>query len=135
MTTDLVRQALVMARGAKRPRPGLIHHSDRGSPYCAQDDQDQRRQFGLTPSMSRKGNGYDNALMERFWGTLKNERVHHQRYATREQARRAITEYSEIFSNRQRRHARLGNGSPQSVPSRGPVSSRRRETAIHGVHY
>ena len=112
MTTDLVRQALLMAVRAKRPRPGVIHHSDRGSQYCAQDYQDQLRQFGMTPSMSRKGNCYDNAPMESFWGSLKNELVHHRRYATREQARREITEYIEVFYNRQRRHSRLGNCSP-----------------------
>ena len=112
MTTDLVCQALVNVVGAKRPGPGLIHHSDRGSQYCAQDYQARVRQFGMTVSMSRKGNCYDTAPMERFWGTLKNELVHHQRYHTREQARREITEYIEIFYNRQRRHSRLGNLSP-----------------------
>jgi transposase InsO family protein len=112
MTTELVIQALRMAVWAKRPRPGLIHHSDRGSQYCAQDYQDQVRQFGMTASMSRKGNCYDNAPMESFWGTLKNELVHHRRYETREQARREISEYIEIFYNRQRRHSRLGNCSP-----------------------
>jgi len=112
MTTDLVSHALVRAVWAKRPPPGLIHHSDRGSQYCAQDYQDQLRQFGLTPSMSRKGHCDDNAPMESFWGTLKNERVHHRRYDTREQARREITEYIELFYNRQRRHSRLGNCSP-----------------------
>ena len=96
----------------KRPAPGLIHPSDRGSQYCAQAYQAQLRQFGLTPSMSRKGNCYDNAPMESFWGTLKNELVHHRRYETREQARREITEYIELFYNRQRRHSRLGNRSP-----------------------
>jgi len=112
MTTDLVRQALVMALGAKRPRPGLIHHSDRDSQSCAQDYQKRLRQFGLIPSMSRKGNCYDNAPMKRFWGTLKNELVHHRRYETREQARREITEDIELCYTRQRRHARLGNCSP-----------------------
>jgi putative transposase len=112
MTTALVSHALVRAVKAKRPRPGLIHHSDRGSQYCAQDYQDQLRQFGLTPSMSRKGNCYDNAPMESFWGTLKNELVHHRRYATRAQARCEITAYIELFYNRQRRHSRLGNCSP-----------------------
>ncbi len=112
MTTELVSQALGMAVWAKRPRPGLIHHSDRGSQYCAQDYQNQVRQCGMTASMSRKGNCYDNAPMESFWGTLKNELVHHRRYETREQARREISEYIEIFSNRQRRHSRLGNCSP-----------------------
>ena len=112
MTTDLVLQALGLAVWAKRPRPGLIHHSDRGSQYCAQAYQDQLRRLGLTPSMSRKGNCYDNVPMERFWGTLKNELVHHRRYESREQARREITEYIELFYNRQRRHSRLGNRSP-----------------------
>ena len=63
-------------------------------------------------SMSRKGNCYDNAPMESFWGSLKNELVHHQRYATRPNAEAAITEYIEIFYNRQRRHSRLGYISP-----------------------
>ena len=112
MTTDLVSRALVAAVSAKRPRPGLIHHSDRGSQYCAQDYRAQLQQFGMHASMSRRGNCYDNAPMESFWGTLKTELVHHQRYATRAQAQRAITEYIEIFYNRQRRHSRLGNLSP-----------------------
>ena len=72
----------------------------------------QLRQFGMTASMSRKGNCYDNAPMESFWGTLKNELVHHRRYDTREQAQREITEYIEMFYNRQRRHSQLGNRSP-----------------------
>ncbi|MBX3326116.1 MAG: IS3 family transposase [Nitrospira sp.] len=112
MTTAVVIQALGAAVWAKRPRPGLIHHSDRGAQYCAQAYQQQLREFGLIPSMSRKGNCYDNAPMESFWGTLKTELVHHRRYATREQARREITEYIELFYNRQRRHAKLGNRSP-----------------------
>lgn len=62
--------------------------------------------------MSRKGNCYDNAPMESFWGSLKNELVHHQRYETRDEAKASIQEYIEIFYNRQRRHSRLGNISP-----------------------
>lgn len=112
MTTDLVIQALGAAVRAKRPRPGLMHHSDRGAPYCAQDYQDRLRQLGMTASMSRRGNCYDNAPMESFWGTLKSELIHHRRYETREQARREISEYIELFYNRQRRHSRLGNYSP-----------------------
>ena len=112
MTKDLVGRALVKAVSAKRPGPGLIHHSDRGSQYCSQDYQALLQQFRMKASMSRRGNCYDNAPMESFWGTLKNELVHHRRYETREQARREITEYIEIFYNRQRRHSRLGNLSP-----------------------
>lgn len=79
MTTDLVRGALLKAIEAKRPAPGLIHHSDRGVQYCAHDYQALLRHFGLHASMSRRGNCYDNAPMERFWGTLKTELVHQRR--------------------------------------------------------
>lgn len=112
MTTELTGRALIQAVAAKRPAAGLIHHSDRGSQYCAKDYQAQLTQFGMKTSMSRRGNCYDNAPMESFWGTLKNELVHHRRYETRAQAKREITEYIEIFYNRQRRHSRLGNLSP-----------------------
>jgi len=118
MTKDLVGRALGKAVCAKRPDPGLIHHSDRGSQYCSQDYQALLRQFGMKASMSRKGNCYDNAPMESFWGTLKNELVHHRRYETRAQAMREITEYIEIFYNRQRRHSRLGNLSPAAFTQR-----------------
>ena len=112
MTTDLVQSALLKAIDIKRPARGLLQHSDRGSQYCAQAYQATLRQFGMIPSMSRRGNCYDNAPMESFWGTLKNELVHHRHFETREQARREISEYIEIFYNRQRRHSRLGNQSP-----------------------
>ena len=112
MTTDLVSRALRKALTAKRPGPGLLHHSDRGAQYCAHAYQAQLKHMGMRVSMSRPGNCDDNAPMESFWGTLKNELVHHRRYETREQARQEITEYIEIFYNRQRRHSRLGNRSP-----------------------
>jgi len=97
MATDLVKESLLKAVNVKRPLSGLIHHSDRGCQYCSQECRKLLERFGMEPSMSRKGNCYDNAPMESFWGTLKNELVHHRRYATREEARRDITEYIEIF--------------------------------------
>lgn len=112
MTTDLVSQALFRAVASKRPAKGLILHSDRGSQYCAHAYQKQLRQFGMQASMSRKGDCWDNAPMESFWGSLKNELVHHQSFETREQARREITEYIEIFYNRIRKQERLGYLSP-----------------------
>ncbi|WP_308921162.1 IS3 family transposase [Janthinobacterium sp. J1-1] len=112
MTQTLTATALWKAVRNKRPAPGLIHHSDRGSQYCAHDYQKLVTQFGMKPSMSRRGNCYDNAPMESFWGSLKNELVHHQRYATRADAKAAIQEYIESFYNRQRRHSRLGNVPP-----------------------
>ena len=112
LTKDLVVRSFLMAVKTKRPDPGLIHHSDRGSQYCSSDFMKLLDTFNMKASMSRKGNCYDNAPMESFWGTLKNELVYHQRYVTREQAIREITEYIEIFYNRQRRQARLGYLSP-----------------------
>jgi len=112
LTKNLVSQSLFKAVAAKRPARGLIHHSDRGSQYCSHEYRDLMDRFGLKVSMSRKGNCYDNAPMESFWGTLKQELIHHRRYRTRLEAIRDITEYIEIFYNRQRRQARLGFLSP-----------------------
>jgi len=112
MTRNLVIKSLLMAVRIKKPEPCLINHSDRGSQYCSHKYQKLLKQFGMKSSMSRKGNCYDNAPMESFWGTLKNELVYHQRYKTREQAIREITEYIEVFYNRQRRQKRLGYLSP-----------------------
>jgi putative transposase len=109
MTQQLVMQALFRAVAAKRPGKELIHHSDRGSQYCSHDYQKLLRQFGMQVSMSRKGNCWDNAPMESCWGSLKTELVHHRRFTTREQAKREITEYIEIFYNRIRKQARLGH--------------------------
>ncbi len=112
ITTELVTQSLFRAVKAKRPPRGLIHHSDRGSQYCSPHYQKLLDQFGMRASMSRKGNCYDNAPMESFWGTLKCELVHHRRYRTREEAIKDITEYIEVFYNRERRQARLSYLSP-----------------------
>lgn len=112
MATALVTQALFRAVAAKRPPPGLVHHSDRGSQYCSQAYQTLLKQFGMRSSMSRKGDCWDNAPMESFWGTLKTELVYHCRFLTREHARRVIAEYIEIFYNRVRKQARLGFLSP-----------------------
>jgi transposase InsO family protein len=112
ITKELVIKSLLMAVRIKRPESGLIHHSDRGSQYCSPKYQKLLKQFGMKSSMSRKGNCYDNAPMESFWGTMKNELVYNQHYTTREQAIGEITEYIEIFYNRQRRQKRLGYLSP-----------------------
>ena len=105
-------RSLEMAIAQRRPAPGLVVHSDRGSQYCSRNYQKLLKQFGLVPSMSRKGNCYDNAPMESWFGTLKSELTHHQHYRTRHEAIREIVEYIEVFYNRQRRHAKLGNISP-----------------------
>ncbi len=112
MTKNLVSQSLFCGIAAKRPPRGLIHHSDRGSQYCAYEYRKLLDQFGMVASMSRRGNCYDNAPMESFWGLLKNELVHHRRFKSRAEAAQAITEYIEIFYRRQRKQARLGYLSP-----------------------
>jgi len=112
MTKNLVIQSLLRAFTTKQPAAGLIHHSDRGSQYCAWEYASLLGQCGMRASMSRKGNCYDNAPMESFWGVLKNEQTHHCLYATRQEAIQDITEYIEIFYNRQRKQARLGFLSP-----------------------
>jgi putative transposase len=118
LTRNLVSQSLLQALRAKRPVRGLIHHSDRGSQYCSQEYRGLLEQSGLQTSMSRKGNCFDNAPMESFWGVLKQELVHHRHYGSRREAIRDITAYIEIFYNRQRRQARLGFLSPAAYEQR-----------------
>jgi len=112
ITKTLVSQSLFRAAAAKRPEEGLINHSDRGSQYCSHDYRKLLEQFKMKASMSGKGNCFDNAPMESFWGTLKQELVNHRRYRTRQEAIQEITEYIEVFYNRQRLQAKLGYLSP-----------------------
>lgn len=112
MTKELVQLALEKALRYRRPEAGCIHHSDRGSQYCAHAYQDHVRKAGMKASMSRKGNCYDNAPTESFWGTLKQEMVYHRRFRTRLEAQTAIQEWIEIFYNRIRRHTSLGGIAP-----------------------
>jgi len=118
LTRNLVIESLLRAFAAKRPAGGLIHHSDRGSQYCAHEYQQILGQFDMRASMSGRGNCFDNAPMESFWGTLKQEMVHHRHYRSRREAIREITEYIEIFYNRQRRQERLGFLSPAAYAQR-----------------
>ncbi len=112
MESRLVMDALEMAYQRRRPGRGLLHHSDRGSQYASEDYRKLLSAYGMRESMSRKGNCWDNAPMESFFGTLKRELVHHRRYRTRQEARKDIFEYIEVFYNRQRLHSSLGYMSP-----------------------
>lgn len=114
MKQDLALQALKMAIALRRPEPGLIHHSDRGSQYVATEYQMTLKQHGILPSMSGKGNCYDNAVVEAFFKTLKAELVWRVKFESREQAERTINEYIMNFYNRKRRHSTLGNISPMA---------------------
>jgi transposase InsO family protein len=122
LTVDLAERALIMALANRRPRAGLLHHSDRGSQYAATSYQQLLATHGVTVSMSRKGNCWDNACIESFFGTLKRELVYHRHYATREDATRDIFEYIEVFYNRQRRHSTLGYHSPAEYEARTAVA-------------
>lgn len=109
---QLAVDALRMALGRRNPPPGLIHHSDRGVQYASRGFQQLLGEHGIRCSMSGKGNCYDNAPMESFFGTLKNEMVHHEHFATRAAARLAIFEYIETFYNPERLHSSLHYQSP-----------------------
>ena len=112
MTDELVIAALQQALIHRKPKVGLIHHSDRGSQYTSKDFRDVLKTFGIIASMSGKGNCYDNSVMESFYHTLKTEHVYFEHYNTREQAKKSIFEYIEVFYNRQRRHSTLGYVAP-----------------------
>ncbi|WP_143753415.1 IS3 family transposase [Dethiobacter alkaliphilus] len=112
MKTELCIKALESAIKRYRPSPGLIHHSDRGVQYCSKDYQKLLKKHGMVCSMSRKGNCYDNACAETFFGTIKCEMLYHKKYETRKEAHRDIFWYIEIFYNRKRRHQSLGYMTP-----------------------
>jgi len=122
LTVELVERAFTMALGNRTLLAGLLHHSDRGSQYAATSYQQLLAAHGVTASMSRKGNCWDNACIESFFGTLKRELVYHRRYATRDDATRDIFEYIEVFYNRQRRHSTLGYHSPAEFEARTAVA-------------
>lgn len=114
MRTSLVSDALNMAIVQRCPGKGLLHHSDRGVQYTSEDYMHLLQSHEMIPSMSRKGNCWDNAPMESFWATLKTELVNDEDYMTREQAQASIFEYIEVFYNRQRLHSSLGYKSPEA---------------------
>ena len=116
---ELACSALAMAVGARRPAAGLIHHGDRGVQYASGAYQTMLDRAGMVGSMSRKGNCWDNAAKESLFGKLKSEWIRERIFTTREEARREIFWYIEVFYNRQRRHATLGYVSPVAFEEGG----------------
>ena len=112
MRTELLLQALDMGLGRSEVLRDLVHHSDRGSQYASGIYSDRLRALGITASMSRKGNCYDNAFAESFFATLKKELVYRNNYDTKEEAKKAIFEYIEVWYNRSRLHSSLGYRTP-----------------------
>ena len=117
----LVIDALNMAIAQRCPEGELLHHSDRGSQYTSDDFREELEKHGIQCSMSGRGNCYDNAVVESFFGLLKRERVNRTRYLTRDEARDDIFDYIERFYNRKRRHGYLGNISPAAFEKRANV--------------
>ena len=114
MRTEAMLEAIRVAMHTQKPQPeqSLVSHSDRGSQYAADEYRNELQKLGITPSMSRRGNCYDNAYAETFFHSLKVELVHRRRFKTRDEARAAIFEYIEVWYNRQRIHSSLGYRSP-----------------------
>lgn len=121
-TRQLMLEALRQAVRQRRPQPGLIHHSDRGSQYASGEYQAALHKHGFMASMSGKGNCYDNATMESFFHSLKVERVYRMIYHTWEEARRDLFDYIEMFYNRKRRHSALDYLSPVAFEERLALS-------------
>ena len=112
MRTELVCEALTMAQGQRNPAAGVLLHSDRGSQYASDAYQALLAQHGIVCSMSRKGNCWHNAPMERFFLNLKMERVWRRDYANQEEARRDVADYLMTFYNQKRLNSALGYMSP-----------------------
>ena len=121
LRAELCTSALEMAFARRRPGAGLLHHSDRGSQYASEAFRSALAGRDAVPSMSRKGDCWDNAVAESFFATLKKELTHHESYATREQARRSLFEYIEAFYNRRRLHSTLGYMSPADYEADNPT--------------
>lgn len=114
MTSQLVIDALIMALWRRGFPRGVLFHSDRGSQYCSKVYQTLLKTYGLTCSMSRKGNCWDNAIAESFFHSIKTELIYTERYATREIAKLSIFEYIEMYYNRLRRHSAIGSIAPEA---------------------
>ena len=112
MTSKLIEDALLMAVWRRKPKRGLIFHSDRGSQYASASFQNMLKIYRMVSSMNRKGNCWDNAVAESFFKTIKTELTYHCTYATREEARQSIFEYIEVFYNRKRLHSSIGYMAP-----------------------
>lgn len=112
MATEIVLDALLMAVWRRKPKHSIIIHSDQGSQFSSDDFARWCKDHQLIPSMSRRGNCYDNAVAESFFSSLKKERIKRKIYSTREEAKSEIFEYIEVFYNRKRRHSHLNQLSP-----------------------
>ena len=114
LAKEIVLDALMNAVWRRKPKQSVVVHSDQGSQYGSDDWQRFCKHHNLIPSMSRRGNCWDNAVAESFFGSLKKERIRKRIYKTRDMARADVFDYIEVFYNRQRRHSHLGGVSPEA---------------------
>ncbi len=121
MKTSLAVDALKMAIWRRKPGEGAIFHSDRGSQYCSKKFQKLLKSHKMRSSMSKKGDCWDNAVAESFFGSMKTERVNEMNYPSREEARRDIVDYIEMFYNSKRRHSYLGYLNPKDFEELGDI--------------
>ena len=131
MKRGLAMDALQRAIDIRRPPPGLIHHSDRGSQYCSDDYRRMLRNNGFIASMSGRGNCYDNAMVETVFKTIKSELIWRTAFTTRNEARKAIGRYIEGFYNPRRRHSSLGYVSPAAFEATFAATTRNERIALH----
>jgi putative transposase len=127
LAIDALRRAIIL----RKPPPGLIHHSDRGSQYCSSDYRRIIRDHGFIASMSGRGNCYDNAMVETVFKTIKSELIWRTAFTTREQAANAIGQYIEGFYNPRRRHSSLGYISPAAFEATHRTRNRKEQLALH----
>jgi putative transposase len=133
MKKSLVMNALAEACRRRNPGSGLLIHSDRGSQYCSEEYQKELRKKNFICSMSRKGNCWDNAPMESFWGKLKTEWIYGRRFRTREEAKRAVFEYIELFYNCKR--SRSVNGYIPPLKMEAKSVNQESNGGVLTVHY
>ena len=131
MKRGLAMDALQRAINLRKPAPGLIHHSDRGSQYCSADYRRMLASYGFIASMSGRGNCYDNAMVETVFKTIKSELIWRTAFATRDQASKAIGQYIEGFYNPRRRHSSLGYVSPVVFETARQTTNREEQIALH----
>jgi transposase InsO family protein len=123
LSARLAIGALEQAIEKRKPQPGLVHHSDRGIQYAAQDYVEVLQRHGIVPSMSRPANPYDNAACERFMRTLKQEEIDGRQYRNLEELQAQVEEFIEHYYNRQRLHSALGYQTPEQFEGSLPTTA------------
>ncbi len=132
LTTEFVEQAFLQGQARRGEGVTPLVHSDRGSQYASTTFRERLAAWGCRQSMSRKGDCWDNAVTESFFGMLKTEMVHHERFGTRQEARDKLFDYIEVFYNRMRIHSATGYYAPAEYEARNPRAVERGSVRLKG---